>query len=173
MLLTAALALPARAQPSGHPATLTSDKGTPLTRIGLATRAHLLGQVEIYTVALYLDGSTTDRARLESEDVAKALRIEIRYEDDERQLVPFDWRRELIPNLNPTATAHLRGLFAPLRPGDVVLVEYVPRKGTILRVNKSVAVSNANHQLMMAFLDHWLGQRPVSEDVKRALLGAS
>jgi hypothetical protein len=25
--------------------------------------------------------------------------------------------------------------------------------------------------LMLAFLDHWLGQRPVSEDLKRDLLG--
>jgi hypothetical protein len=26
-----------------------------------------------------------------------------------------------------------------------------------------------NHDLMLAFLDHWLGQRPVSEELRRAL----
>lgn len=73
--------------------------------------------------------------------------------------------------MNQSAAVHLRGLFAPLKPGDVILVEYVPGKGTILRVNDSVATSNANHQLMLTFLDHWLGQRPVSEALKESLLG--
>jgi hypothetical protein len=31
-------------------------------------------------------------------------------------------------------------------------------------------VSGAHHDLMLAFLDHWLGDRPVSEDIKRTLL---
>ena len=26
---------------------------------------------------------------------------------------------------------------------------------------------------MLAFLDHWLGQRPVSEEMKRTLVGSS
>jgi hypothetical protein len=31
-------------------------------------------------------------------------------------------------------------------------------------------VSGAHHDLMLAFLDHWLGDRPVSEELKRTLL---
>jgi hypothetical protein len=34
-------------------------------------------------------------------------------------------------------------------------------------------VTGASHDLILAFLDHWLGQRPVSEEIKRALLGSS
>jgi Chalcone isomerase-like len=67
----------------------------------------------------------------------------------------------------------LRGAFAPLRYGDVVLVEYVPIKGTTVRINRGVAVSGAHHDLMLAFLDHWIGQQPVSEEVKRSLLASS
>jgi Chalcone isomerase-like len=67
----------------------------------------------------------------------------------------------------------LRGIFAPLRQGDVVRIEYVPAKGTTVRVNKGVGGSGAHHDLMLAFLDHWLGQHPVSEDIKRTLLGSS
>lgn len=52
-------------------------------------------------------------------------------------------------------------------------VEYVPAKGTVVRVNRAVAVSGAHHELMLAFLDHWLGQRPLSEEIKRTLLGSS
>jgi hypothetical protein len=58
-----------------------------------------------------------------------------------------------------------------LRHGDVVLIEYAPRKGTSVHVNRSILVLGEAHELMLAFLDHWLGQRPVSEDLKRTLLG--
>lgn len=79
-------------------------------------------------------------ARLASADVAKALRIDVTYDDDLRRRVVLDWRRELVPPLEPQAVAHLRGSFAPLRQGDVVQIEYVPDKGTSVRVNRAVAV---------------------------------
>ena len=51
-------------------------------------------------------------------------------------------------------------------------MEYVARRGTTVHVDKAVAVSGANLDLMLAFLEHWLGQRPVSEEIKRTLLGS-
>lgn len=76
-----------------------------------------------------------------------------------------------MPILQPDAMAQLRSTFSTLRHGDVVLVEYVPGHGTRLRVNRIVAASRASHDLMLAFLEHWLGQRPVSEAMKGALTG--
>jgi hypothetical protein len=55
----------------------------------------------------------------------------------------------------------------------VIAVEFVPAKGTTVRVNKAVAVTGAHHDLMLAFLDHWIGERPLSEELKRALLRSS
>jgi hypothetical protein len=151
------------------PEHITVGGSEPLRLCGHARRTHLLGTVDLYTVALYSDGAG-DRARLASADVPKALRIEVTYLDDLRRRVAIDWRRELVPSLEPQAVAHLRGSFAPLRRDDVVHVEYLPHKGTAVRVNKGVAVSGAHHDLMLAFLDHWLGNRPVSEEIKRTLL---
>jgi hypothetical protein len=170
------VASPLRSSPaqSGlHPRTVTPDGAGAIMRIGQAQRVHLLGAVDLYSIALYVDEPFVDRAHLISPDVVKALRIVVTYKEDLRRRVTLDWRRELIPRLEPAATAHLRGTFAPLRDGDVVLIEYAPTKGTLVRVNKAVAVSGANHDLMLAFLDHWLGQRPVSETIKRSLLGSS
>jgi hypothetical protein len=137
-----------------------------------ARRTYLLDAAAIYIVAVYIDGSL-DRGHLAAADVAKALRIDVTYIDDLRRRMTHDWRRELVPPLEPAATAHLRGTFAPLRNGDIVLVEYVPTKGTTVRINRGVAVSGAHHDLMLAFLDHWLGQQPVSEEIKRMLLTPS
>jgi hypothetical protein len=170
--ITLTVALSANAQSSEHPARLAPDGVTPLPRVAQATRFHLLGADEIYGLAIYL-AEPLDLTRLASPDVSKALRIEFRYKDDLRRGISLDWQRELVPKLEPAATAHLRGAFAPLKQGDVVLIEYVPGKGTSIRVNRSVAVAAAHHDLMLAFLDRWLGQRPVSEEMKRRLLGSS
>lgn len=110
---------------------------------------------------------------LVSPEIDKALRIQVLYREDLRRRLAIDWRRELVPSLEAAATAHIRAAFLPLRHADVVIVEYAAGRGTTVRVNNAVAVSSADHDLMLAFLDHWLGQRPVSEDLKRALLGRS
>jgi hypothetical protein len=39
-----------------------------------------------------------------------------------------------------------------------------------VRVNDPTAVSTGHHDLMLAFLDRWIGQ-PVSEEMEAALLG--
>jgi hypothetical protein len=137
-----------------------------------ARRTHLLGAEEMYTVAVYVSGSV-NHDHLVSADVAKMLRIEVTCVEDLRRRIPFDWRRELVPPLEPAATAHLRGTFAALRQGDIALIEYAPRKGTTVRIGRGVAVSGAHHDLMLAFLDHWIGQRPVSEEIKKTLLALS
>lgn len=170
LVIASGLVAPARAQSVEHPRSLTPEGGPSLPRAAEATRVHLLGLVDLYGLALYVPGSTS-RANLLSQDVPKVLRIQIIYEEDPRSRIGIDWRGELVPKLESAATAHLRGTFAPLRGGDVVLIEYVPGKGTTVRVDKAVAVGGVNHDLMLAFLDHWLGQRPVSEEIKRTLLG--
>lgn len=154
------------AQPPGQ---LVLDAVGTIPLAAHAHRTHLLAAVETYTVAVYLNGSL-NQEHLAAADVPKVLRIAVTYIDDLRRRMPHDWRRELVPDLEPAATAHLRGTFAALRNGDVVLVEYAPARGTTVRVNRAVAVPGAHHDLMLAFLDHWLGQRPVSEDLKRTLL---
>jgi hypothetical protein len=167
LIMSARASLGAREnRPPEH---ITVGGSEPLRLWGDARQTHLLGTVDLYTVALYSDGAG-DRARLASAEIPKALRIEVTYQDDLRRRVAIEWRRELVPPLEPPAVAHLRGSFAALRRDDVVHIEYLPQKGTTVRVNKGVAVSGAHHDLMLAFLDHWLGDRPVSEEIKRTLL---
>ena len=154
-----------------HPAALDAMPSVPLA--AEARRVHLLGAVEIYSVAVYADAPLSNRAQLAAAEIPKALRIEVTYKEEWRGPITLDWRRELVPALDPAATTHLRLTFAGLKLGDVVLVEYTPGKGTSIRLNNSVVTSGVNHDLMLAFLDHWLGQRPVSEEMKRMLVGSS
>jgi hypothetical protein len=160
---------PPQAQEPDARAQVAVEGAGQLRAVGQARRTHLLGTIDLYTVAIYSNGGGR-REDLASANVAKAMRFEVTYTDDLRRPVEIDWRRELVPRLKPQAMAHLQRSFAPIRQGDVVSVDYAPTKGTSIRVNKAVVVSEAHHDLMLAFLEHWLGERPVSEELKRALL---
>jgi hypothetical protein len=159
-----------QAQTGKAPPTVTTAASASLVLLAEAARVHLAGLEDLYRIALY--GAAPFGAQIVSKDVAKALRIEVTYERDWRRAPVVAWQGELVPRLEPAAAAHFHRMFAALRRGDIVLIEYVPRKGTTVRVNRSIAVLGARHELMLTFLDHWLGQRPVSEEVKRALLAA-
>lgn len=170
VLLTSAPASAGQA-PAGEP--IATDGAERLRLAGQAQRRHLLGTVDLYEVAIYGDAGTAPQA-LSSAEAAKTLRITVTCDEDpRRRRVPIDWRGELVPRLEPAAAAHLRASFAPVRDGDVIAVEYTPGRGTTIRINKAVVVTGAEHDLMLAFLDHWLGDRPVSEAMKRTLLGPS
>lgn len=158
-----------RAQ-SGPPETISHAGSSALILVGHALRSDLAGIEDLYSVALYAP-APFDREALVSPDAAKALRIEIAYERDWHRPAVIGWHRELVPRLGPAAVGHLQRAFASLTRGDVVSIEYAPRAGTTVRVNAIMPVFGARHDLMLAFLDHWLGQRPVSEELKRALLG--
>ena len=146
---------------------------TPLTLVAEGSRTDQLGGEALYTVAVYAEARPLDLARLAKADTAKALRIEVVSDDDPYDPLTRPWRRELVPRLDPVATTHLLAILGSIRKGDVLLVEYAPGKGTTILGNTRTAVSRAPHDLMVAFLDQWLGQRPVSEDLKRTLLEGS
>ena len=168
--LVVLVSAPAHAQ-LAQPPSVALEGGDSLPLAAHATRAHYLGSVDLYDVAVYAGGAISDAARLVSPETPKAIRILVLFQPDLQRRMVLDWQRELIPAIEPDAAAILRGKFAPIVRGDVVSIEYAPGKGTSVRVNKGVAVTRGSHDLMLSFLDHWLGQRPLSPELKAALLG--
>jgi hypothetical protein len=143
---------------------------TPLALVAEGSRTDQLGGEALYTVAVYAASRPLDVAQLADADIPKALRIEVASDDDPFSPLTRPWRRELVPRLDRAATTQLFAMVGSARKGDVLMVEYEPGKGTTIRGNTLTAVTRAPHGLMVAFLDQWLGQRPVSEDLKRTLL---
>lgn len=152
------------------PATLSPEDGDPLPLMAEARRAELLGSREVYRLAIYGRMSIRDKADLASPETAKLVRVVVTYDDDLYRRVLVDWSRELTPRIELPAAEVLRARFLSLRKGSVVQIEYVPSKGTTIRIDRAVVTTGAHHDLMLAFLDLWLGQRPLSEDLKRALI---
>lgn len=150
------------------PATFTV-RGQRLALNGEAVRSELLGMIELYRIGLYLSAPAADTAGL-TRDRAKALRLQILH-DTRSSRIPAEWRNELQPALTTAEQQTLRVAYTRLQAGDTLTISYVPGEGTHVAVNDDIVLRSEGADVMHAFLDQWLGQDPVSDDIKSALLG--
>lgn len=76
---------------------------------------------------------------------------------------------KLIPSIRTMGEQFSR--IKRLNPGDVFAIEYLPKRGTMFFVNGQPAGLPLDDGLFFpAILRTWLGQRPVTQDLKDALL---
>ena len=61
--------------------------------------------------------------------------------------------------------------YRDVREGDSYTLTYVPGKGTTLRLNGSPLVTIPGHDFATAYFRIWLGDDPISESMRDALLG--
>jgi hypothetical protein len=143
--------------------------GQRLMLAGQGTRTELVF-VELYSVALYLPHNMSKPRAIEGASVPKALRVQIRYDGSLPDRIPAGWRSELMPALTQQQQQQLLQQYQKLQQGDVITISYAPETGTTVAVNGGQILQDESDQVMNAFLDVWIGQTPVSEDLKQALL---
>jgi hypothetical protein len=61
--------------------------------------------------------------------------------------------------------------YRDVREGDSYTLTYVPGKGTTLRLNGAPLVTIPGHDFAAAYFRIWLGDDPISESMRDALLG--
>ena len=152
------------------PAQLTV-RGQSLVLNGQAVRSELFGMIELYRIGLYLPERTSEAAQIKS-DSPKTLLLHVLH-DTRSQYLPENWRDELRAVLKPNELRKLRAAYVTAQSGDFITISYVPGEGSRLTVNDDVVLESQGRELMYAFLQQWLGQRPVSEEIKSALLGGA
>jgi len=62
-------------------------------------------------------------------------------------------------------------MFPSLKEGDVVMLDYLPGKGTRVTIKGKVKGIIKGKDFNRALLDVWLGNKPADEDLKQAMLG--
>lgn len=58
-----------------------------------------------------------------------------------------------------------------VKPGDVIALDHLPGSGTQITVNGSVRGTIAGVEFSRALMKIWLGDKPVQDDLKKAMLG--
>ena len=114
----------------------------------------------LYRLGIYKEGSKT------------AYVVEIMYDGSVPDKIPSNWQNELLPLLSAEQEKKLKGEYAQLTAGDVIVIANEEDTATV-RVNGKAVLSNLkkdqNEQLLRAFNDIWLGDKPVSDSLKKDL----
>lgn len=166
-----------------HAETLDKDAALPLklcfsdTELilrGVGT-AHFLGVVKIYKAALYLPEHST-RQDLLNQDTPIHFEIEYLHSFDRDQLVAagdkFFYKNLGEHRLHDLSQPldQLNSLYRSVRKGDKASLTYLPGQGLSLAFNGKTAGIVKNDRFAVTYLRVWLGNDPVSPDLKQKLL---
>lgn len=182
LLLSAAVAPASTATDAGReisgvhvPGTRTTAEGRTLTLIGAGIRTATLLNVKVYVAALY---APTRVPRPEALLKARPLWMDftfLRNVDEERGDEAWQYQfKQSVPDPYPGMeedVLRLTAFFGPIRKHDVQSF-YLDGDKTTVYVNGNVkgAISGANFQ--KAFMTIWVGPKPPTQALKRALLGS-
>ena len=134
--------------------------------------------VDVYVGALYTPKKTGSAEEVLSADVSKRLLMHFVYSEVEREKIVEGWNDGFKAN---NSAAELKGLkqeiaafnamFRTMKSGEKIALDYVPSKGTTVSVNGKVAGVVKGAEFNRALMKIWLGSKPVTADLKDALLG--
>ncbi len=68
---------------------------------------------------------------------------------------------------------HFNSLFTDVKKNDVIMLDFVPEKGTVVSVGGAEKGVVEGKDFNDALLRIWLGKKPVTKDLKKELLGAA
>jgi hypothetical protein len=134
--------------------------------------------VKVYIGALYLtekSGSATD---ILASDQPRRVSMHFLYSKVEAAKLHAAWLEGFQDNLAAEEFARLKPrieefntFFGDAVEGDVILLDYIPDTGTRVTANGEVKGVIPGADFNRGLLAVWLGEEPVTEDLKEAMLG--
>ena len=141
-----------------------------LNGIGLREKYML----DIYVAGLYLPQKTTNAEQAITQDVPKQIVMSMVRDLSKEQLADSIRESAAKQSLSGEAQAgidQLSGWMTAVSSGQKVVLTYVPGQGTSLSINGSNKGTVAGTATMQAIWRIFLGSPPVTEDLRRGLLG--
>lgn len=129
---------------------------------------------DVYAGALYLPAGV--RGQAWSNDVAKRLELSYFREIEAKGFAEASdkiLQDNLLPAEYQTLAKRLQtfyGLFQDVKPGDRYSINYIPEKGTDLRLNEQFLGSVPGADFAAAYFGIWLGAEPISKEFRNRLL---
>ena len=156
---------------------VTQADGTVLQLNGAGIRSKFV--VKVYVAMLYLENPGSDRDQVIGDAGAKQLILHFLYKEVDKDALVEAWNDGFTGKGTPeqleklkSEIAEFNGLFDTVQKGDRIVLDYVPGKGTTVSINateKGTIVGKEFNDLLLAI---WLGDKPVAEKLRKALLGS-
>ncbi|OOZ17209.1 hypothetical protein BOW28_07100 [Solemya velum gill symbiont] len=157
-----------------------SDKitlgGETLTLNGAGVRSKFI--VKVYVGSLYLANKQSNAQAVIDADVESRIGMQFIYSKVEKKKTVAAWNEGLKKNLDAATLASLKpriakfnAMFPDLHEGDHVTIDYIPGKGTEVVINGTSKGVVKGADFNRALKSIWLGKKPVTSDLKKAMLG--
>jgi len=159
------------------PDTITQDgSGLTLKLNGAGIRSKFI--FSIYIGALYLPVTKHSATAILQDDVNNRVMMYCLYHEIDKEKLTDAWDEGFTANLNKQQLAKLKnrinefnGLFPALKQGDIVLLDYIPGKGTSITYNGKLLGNIDGEDFNQALLRIWLGKHPADDSLKTDMLG--
>ncbi|SHO48232.1 chalcone isomerase family protein [Desulfopila aestuarii] len=149
--------------------------GTELTLNGAGIRSKLF--FKIYVAGLYLQNPAKDTTAVLADSGQKQMLMHFLYDKVEKDKLVAAWNEGFEGNLSKEALETLadrigkfNAMFTDVKKDDTIVLEYIPEKGTSVTVAGEMKGVVEGKDFSDALFSIWLGKKPVTEDLKKALL---
>jgi hypothetical protein len=153
-----------------------SVKGTTLVLNGAGMRVKFF--FDIYVCGLYLPKAAHDTKSVLAQTGPRRVLMHFVYKKVGRDKLVDAWNEGFADNSSKAELAGLRkridafnDLFETVSRGDIVLLDYEPDIGTRVSINGKDKGTIAGKDFNDALLRIWLGKEPVTNSLKREMLG--
>ncbi len=132
----------------------------------------------IYVGALYTESKVESRDAVQALKGPKRVVMHMVYDEVSKEKMAKAWNEGFEENNSDEQLAKLKSrldtfiaYFPDLKEGDIVLLDFIPGKGTRVTINGVVKGVIAGDDFYAALLDVWLGDEPADDELKEAMLG--
>ncbi len=133
---------------------------------------------KIYVGALYTESKVESRDAVQALSGPKRVVMHMVYDEVSKEKMADAWNEGFEENNSDAQLDKLKArletfiaYFPDLKEGDVVLLDYIPGKGTRVTINGDVKGEIEGADFYTALLDVWLGEEPADDELKEAMLG--
>lgn len=133
---------------------------------------------DIYVAAFYSSDKITNAAHITDDKKAMRMAMHFVYSEVSKEKLTDAWDDGFEDNLSSAQLESLKNnieifnqMFETVKKGDVILLDYVPDEGTVVTINNLNKGTVKGFEFYQALLLVWLGEDPVGDDLKDALLG--
>lgn len=160
------------------PAQVTVGDGVTLHLNGAGIRYKFF--FKIYIAELYLEHQASDVKKVIADEGRKRVVMHFLYHKVTKEDLTDAWSEDFHANLDDGQFAALEdrikqfnSMFETVREGDEILLDYIPGKGTEVSIRGKAKGIIPGKDFNDALLSVWLGKNPISEDLRKELLGVS
>lgn len=132
---------------------------------------------DVYVGALYLESPAKTREQVMSQNGANRVLMHFVYDEVSGEKLVSAWNQGFEDNLTDEQLSHLgsriktfNAMFGTVHAGDIVLLDYLPEKGTRVTIKDEVKGVIEGRDFNQALLNIWLGDEPADDDLKAAML---